>query len=112
MNSMVNVEQVAGEALRNNDDDNLLGSLQVVLTDPDALDCSNCQEPLTTPIYQVTRTTGNLVCNVYAAHVEENAANYGNASGSDNENNGENDSSGQKGNKYTSISEGGDNGFA
>ncbi|GJV70379.1 hypothetical protein Tco_1490374 [Tanacetum coccineum] len=46
------VEQVAGEALGNDDDDNPLGSLQVVLTDPGALDCSNCQEPLTTPIYK------------------------------------------------------------
>nr|GFA54739.1 aminotransferase-like mobile domain-containing protein [Tanacetum cinerariifolium] len=46
------VEQVAREALRNDDDDNPLGLLQVVLTDPGTLDCSNCQEPLTTPIYQ------------------------------------------------------------
>nr|GEZ30153.1 aminotransferase-like mobile domain-containing protein [Tanacetum cinerariifolium] len=45
------VEQVAGEALGNDDDDNPLGSLQAVLIDPDTLDCSNCQEPLTTPIY-------------------------------------------------------------
>nr|GEW50056.1 protein stabilized1 [Tanacetum cinerariifolium] len=48
------VEQVAGEALGNDDDDNPLGSLQAVLIDPDPLDYSNCQEPLTTPIYQLS----------------------------------------------------------
>ncbi|GJT18710.1 hypothetical protein Tco_0877416 [Tanacetum coccineum] len=61
---------------------------------------------------EVTAITGNLVCNVYAAHVEENAANCENASGSDSESNGENGSSGQKGNNYTAISECGDNGVA
>nr|GEZ87299.1 protein stabilized1 [Tanacetum cinerariifolium] len=47
---------LTGEALGNDDDDNPLGSLQVVLTDPGTLDCSNCQEPLTTPIYQKRET--------------------------------------------------------
>nr|GEW14858.1 Ran GTPase activating protein 2 [Tanacetum cinerariifolium] len=46
------VKQVAGEALGNDDDDNPLGSLLAVLINPDTLDCSNCQEPLTTHIYQ------------------------------------------------------------
>ncbi|GKE16399.1 aminotransferase-like mobile domain-containing protein [Tanacetum coccineum] len=53
-------EQVAGEVHGNDDDDNPLGSLQVVLTDPSVLDCSICLEPLTTPIYQCQK--GHLAC--------------------------------------------------
>ncbi|PWA58238.1 Aminotransferase-like mobile domain-containing protein [Artemisia annua] len=44
-------EEGDGEVLGKDDDDNLLGTLQVVLNDPNVLDCSICFEPLSTPIY-------------------------------------------------------------
>ncbi|PWA81993.1 Aminotransferase-like mobile domain-containing protein [Artemisia annua] len=54
-------EEGDGEVLGNDDDDdNPLGTLEVVLTDPKVLDCSICLEPLSTPIYQCQK--GHLAC--------------------------------------------------
>ena len=60
------------EVLGKDDDDTLLGTLQVVMTDPNVLDCSICFEPLSTPIYQVLHLSLIFcVCYIYIKSVTE-----------------------------------------
>ncbi|KAL6502549.1 E3 ubiquitin-protein ligase siah2 [Orobanche hederae] len=47
----VDAEEIE-EVFENEDNGNANGALQVVMTDPDVLDCSICHEPLCTPIFQ------------------------------------------------------------